>query len=348
MQGYAYTGTIKLAGDFPPSVNTSDDVSKLKPYESPACYGVDCKRDGLLKSGTIPSGTARIATIKNIGTPAVGYNWYFNRLWRIDNKDLIFGAKYYDDVYHIQGPGKVTAEDNIMAFMPCLSNKMWLATPSGSQFIDGIERDAGNFALRQLVQELNISVGKSTSALTLDEQPYVVNTKGIFSYDGQSVKEWTRPVRYSLGSFANEVVLTADYQQKFIIGANSFVLDPTNGKLFDYGTAGFLFTSRTVVGDNYRPFGIGDIGFSIQYNPADLADGTIEWQSKTEDGAWFDEEDIELKAGNGMDTLVQVRPNNPTTNAHKFAIRITVLPQNIFIREISMNVVGLAQGSFSV
>jgi hypothetical protein len=347
MKGAIYTGPVKLAGDFPPSVNTSDDVTALKPYESPACYGVDCQRDGQLKTGSIITGTARVATTKTIGSTT--YYWHYDRMWRSSTADLIYGAKFYDDQYQIQGRGKVTAETAIVAFMPALKDQMWIAGGSGSEFIDGATSPNGQFRLGQLIQELNLSTGKGTSALTLDEIPYCVNTKGIWSYDGSAVKEWTRPVRNSLGVFNDEVALTADYQNKFIIGAASFVLDVTNGKLFDYGTSTttFLFTSRTMVAKGYRPFAIGDISFSLQFSTTDTNDATISWETKCEDNDWFVEPDIVVSAISGTKTLVSRRPTNPVTTAHKFALRINALSSNLYIREIDITSAELAQDSFS-
>jgi hypothetical protein len=349
VKGAIYNGTVKLAGDFPPSVNTTDDITALKPFESPACYGVDCQRDGQLKTGSILTGTARVATTKTIS--ATTYYWHYDRCWRSSGADLIFGAPFYDDVYQVQGRGKVTAEASIVAFMPCFNTRMWVATASGSQFVDnamsqGSASSGGVMRLGQLVQELTLSTGHGTSALTLDEIPYLVNTKGIWSYDGQNVKEWTRPVRYTLGSFGSEVALTADYQQKFIIGAAKFVLDPLTGKLFDYGTSGFLFTSRTLVADGYRPFGIGDLFFSVQFSPDDPSDATINWETKTEDSDWTTEEDIVVQSVDGMKTMVVARPQNSITTAHKFAIRITGLSSNLYIRQIDIDVAGFAHGDF--
>jgi len=344
VKGAIYTGPVVLAGDFPPSVNTSDDVAKLKIYESPSCYGVDCQRDGQLKTGSIITGAARIATTKTISSTT--YYWHYDRAWRSNSADLIFGAKFYDDCYNVQGRGKVTAEASIITFMPAFKDQMWVATASGSQFLDGATRPAGQFQMGQLIQELYVSSGKGTSALVLDEIPYVVNLDGIFSYDGTAVKEWTRPVRYSLGSFASEVALTADYQQKFIIGAAKFVLDPLTGKLFDYGTTGFLFTSRTLTAAGFRPFGIGDVTFSVQFSTTDPSDATINWETKTEDDDWYAEDDIIIQAIDGMKTAVMARPANPITTAHKFALRLTGLSSNIYIRQIDVSVTDYAQGSF--
>ena len=109
MRGDLYTGMVTLAGQFPPSVNTSDDVTALKPFESPACYGVDITRDGQLKTGTIPTGTSRVATTKTISSNT--YYWHYDRVWRSSGATLIYGAQFYDKYYVPQGRGKVSAED---------------------------------------------------------------------------------------------------------------------------------------------------------------------------------------------------------------------------------------------
>ena len=344
MRGAIYTGPVKLAGDFPPSCNTSDPPTALKPYESPSCYGVDCERDGLLKTGSILTGTARVATTKTITTT---YYWHYDRVWQISSANLVYGAKFYDDILVPQGRGKVTAEATIIQFMPALKDQMWLATASGSQFIDGATNPSGQFKLGQLIQEMTLSSGHGTSALVLDEIPFLVNTKGIWSYDGSAVKEWSKPVRESLGSFGSEVALTADYQDKYIIGAAKFVLDVSNGKLFDYGTTGFMFTSRTLAGSGYRPFGVGDVTFSVVFSTTDPTDATIKWDTQAEDSDWFAEPDIQVPCVSGGKTIVIARPQNPVTNVHKFTMRINSLSDNLYIREIDVSVNELAQGSFS-
>lgn len=341
MRGDLYTGWVKLAGDFPPSVNTADDVTALKPYESPACYGVDCRRDGQLKTGSIISGTTRVATAKTISN--VAYVWHYDRIWRANGADLIHGAKFYDKVYAPQGRGKVTAEATIVGFQPCLRNRMWIYGGSGSQFIGGADSASGQFALDQLIQEMVVTTNHATSAVTLDEIPYCVNTQGIWSYDGTAVKELTRPVRYSLGSFASEVALTCDYQQKFIIGAAKFVVDATNGKLFDYGSTGFLFTTRTLTAADNRPFAIGDIGFSIEFGSA--SDASISWESKTEDDDWVKEDDITVPCDIGTKSFITTRMADPKT-ARKFAIRLTAISDHLYIRSINMNLANFATGDF--
>jgi hypothetical protein len=346
MRGDLYTGLVTLAGQFPPSVNTSDDVTALKPFESPACYGVDITRDGQLKTGTIPTGTSRVATTKTIGSTT--YYWHYDRIWRSSGANLIYGAQFYDEKYVPQGRGKVLAEQTIVGFQPAFKSQMWTYGASGSQMLSGRAlSDDLKGSFDQLIQEMTVSTGKATSAVTLDEIPYCANTKGVWSYDGKAVTEITRPVRNSLGVFASEPALTCNYYHKYLIGGTSFAIDVTNGKLFDY-TAGFLFTSRTLVGKSFRPFGIGDLSFSIQFAPSDPSDGTITWQSKAEDNDWFDEEDINVVCEDGLKTVIQVRPENPVTTARKFAIRLTGLSDNVYIRSIDINVSEYDQGTISV
>ena len=350
MRGDLYTGLVQLAGQFPPSLNTSDDVTALKPFESPACYGVDMTKDGQLKTGTIPTGTARVAATKIMGTTpnTSTFYWYYDRMWQSSGANLIYGAKYYDKRYLVQGKGKIAAEGTIVGFQPALRDNMWVYGASGSQMVDNATAPAGQFNFKQLIQEMTVSTGKGAAAVTLDEIPYCANTKGVWSFNGTVVTELTRPVRNSLGAFATEPALTCDYQKKYLIGASQFAIDVGNGKLFDYsqGTA-FLFTSRTMVSKNYRPFGIGNLFFSIQSDPADSSAGVISWQSKVEDGDWYDESDISVTFTDGGQTILQVPMEQPATTARRFSIRITALSSNIYIRSIDINVSDYDQGSFS-
>ena len=346
MRGDLYTGLVQLAGQFPPSLNTSDDVTALKPYESPACYGVDMTRDGQLKTGTIPTtGTARVAATRTFG--GYTYLWHYDRCWRATGANLIYGAQFYDKSYVVQGKGKIAAEATIVGFQPCLKNNMWVYGASGSQMLS---RNAysDNFrpSFDHLIQEMTVS--SATAAITIDEIPYAANAKGIFSYNGSAVTEITRPVRNSLGAFGTAPALTADYQKKFLLGANAFAVDVGTGKLFDYSQPGFLFTSRTLVSKDYRPFGIGNLFISIQFDTVDQSDGSISWYSKAEDGDWYQENDINVPFTDGGKTIIQVPMENPTTTARKFAIQITGVSDNIYIRNIDLNVSGYDQGSFSV
>jgi len=55
-----YDGPITLGGDFPPTLNKDQDTTKLEVNETPASYGLDWDVEGILKSGSVPTGTARV------------------------------------------------------------------------------------------------------------------------------------------------------------------------------------------------------------------------------------------------------------------------------------------------
>ena len=336
MRGDLYSGWATLGGQFPPSLNTDTDDSQLKAFESPSCYGVDCTSTGYLKTGSILTGTARTATTYTAS--GLTYYWYYNRLWRSNSSVLSFGAPEYQEFYYPQNC-PIGVDATIVTFMPCLSNAMWICTASGSNFIRNATDQGGNFQLDQFVQELWASASANT--LTLNGQPFVCNTNGLFSWDGNSVKEWTRPVRSSLGNFSNKAI-TAQYDKGFIIGASYFVVDTQTGKLFDYGTNGFMFTSRTLAQPQlFNPFQICKMAFTYQVTNGDNA--YISWESKSNECDWFQEPDITIENGAvGKDNRAEFALNNPITNTGKFAMRITSLSTNIKIREIQINVAGLS------
>jgi hypothetical protein len=215
---------------------------------------------------------------------------------------------------------------------------LWILTATGSYFITNASSwGEQDFEAKQFVQELLTS--SATYALTLNGRPVVSNTAGVFMWDGNSIKELTRPVRTSLGNFT-AVAITSDYLYQRVIGTAKFAIDST-GKLFDYGTSGFLYTSRTLSQlGGYEPLTVNTM--SIAYELSSVGDGTISWQSKSEDNDWHTEEDIEIKADQPDKTRVEVSILNPNRTCHKFAIRLTALADNIRIKTIYLNVAGLA------
>jgi len=338
MRGDLYDGWAELAGDFPPSVNTDSDSTQLKPHETPSCYGVDCKATGFLKTGSILTGTARHAPTKTISSTA--YQWFYDRVWRASTTDLIYGAKYYDDVYAPQGKSKVTAEDAIETFMPALSNDVWVVTETGSQILSNATSGEGQFKLGQFFQEAYITTGQPTHATTVAGVPHFSNVDGVFSWNGQTLKELTRPVRTSLGSFVG-ASLTADYSEQFLIGASAYVIDLESGKLFDYGTSGFQFTTRTLSAKDYAPFQVDAISLDVEY--ASNGNDLVRWESKVEDGNWYEEEPITMNGDAGTRSRIEVSVGNGIRRGRKFAVRLTALPSFLKVRDIKVMVREFAQ-----
>ena len=337
--GRLYKNMFDLASQFPPSVNTEDDPTTLKPYESPACYGVSCTSEGRLRTGTIPTGTTRNAPTKTIST--IEYAWLYNRLWLASGTTLKWGAPRYDDIYLPHGLGKVQLGEgvSILAVLPAFGNQLWLITTAGSYFITNAKSiGEEEFEPSQYVQELVAPAAEN--AMTLNGQPIVSNSGGVFLWDGNSVKELTKSVRSTLGSFTTAPI-KADYLNQRIVGTSKYAIDVLTGKLFDYGTSGFLYTTPTMAQPRgYEPFTVNSIVIAFELSSAGSA--TISWQSKAEDDDWFTESDIEIVADTNTQSRIEVAVGNDNRTAHKMAFRLTGLSSNVSIRSIQVNVVGMA------
>ena len=347
MRGDLYSGWLTLAGDFPPTLNKEADPVKLAPNESPDAYGIDPEEEGLLAAGTAATGTTRAAVTKTIATAT--WYWYYNRAWKATTTTLDVGAPDYDTIYFRQaGAGPFTTDANIISYMPALGDSMWVGTLTGSHLIRNATDQRGFFELGPFSQEMLVPA--STCALTLDGFPIAFNANGVFSWDGRKVTELTRKIRNNLGAFAYSAAGTdtvkADYAKKWIVGQDAtvgkFVIDTETGKLFDYSTSGFRFTTRTLAQtQGYAPFQVGGIAFVYEAS----ARGEIEWQTKSEDGSWYTERKLVVPYEEGSFTRMEAELRNPILSARRFAVRLTALSSTIKIREIQITVQGLAQSS---
>lgn len=336
MHGAYYSGWYELAGQFPPTLDTENDPTLLKPFESPACYGVDSQRGGRLATGSCPTGTARSVVQKSVG--GYTWDWIYHRLWRSSSATLFWGGPEYDDLVLEHEMGKLTTDANIVTFLPAFGRDLILITATGSHVLSEAIDQRGTFAIQTFRQDF--STGTAAYANVFGDVPFLTNSKGLFSYDGKNVKEWTRPIRAAPGSFAN-VAITSDFDRGLVIGTSKFALDVATGKLFDYGTAGFLFTSRTLAAaPTFEPFEVERIALCVE-GSTNVA-GTLTWQSKIEDNDWFSESAIELKWEEDRKTRVEFPIENPHRTGHKFAIRLTSMPSNLYIRSILVVVANYA------
>lgn len=344
MRGDITDGWVTLAGEFPPSLNSEDDPTKLKKFESPSCYGWSCNNNFLLQAGTCPVGTAQNIITKQIGSvnPRT-WNWFYNRLWRAAGTTLFYGPPEYDDIVFQTGVGKITMDAAIVTFLPCLQSSIWVATASGSQILGHTTSDREWAEVKRLYQEFSVST--AANALVLDGIPVVSNTSGVFSFDGTKTTEWTRPIRNSLGSFSNQAIL-ADYAKGWIIGTSKFVIDTQTSKLFDYGTVGNLFTTRTIAQtDGYGPFEVTDIAFVIQHSTT--SDSSFALETKIEENDWQAQADVQCKYVQDGLTRIEVPFDQSIRTGHRFSLRVSGLDSEISIREIQICVRNLCLGSFS-
>ena len=338
MDGWVLLAGADRDGAFPPTLNKDQDPALLRPWESPDCYGVDSQKDGRLARGTVLTGTARTAPTKTANGQT--WHWYYDRLWRASSASLIYGCPAIYTIFKRQNNGsQFEANAAIVTFLPVGGSDMAVVTASGTHWIQNAFDPRGFFELGKFSQEMKAST--ATYVTELNGLLYVCNASGVFSWDGNKVTELTRPVRDSLGSFASTPIL-ADYQKGAIVGTSKFVVDAETGKLFDYGTSGFRFTSRTLTGESeYRPLEVNSIAFA--YERTNAANATIKWQTKVEDGDWYDEPDIVVHDADGERTRTAAGVENPNRTTRRFAMRITSLPANLRIREIRAEVTNCAQ-----
>ena len=150
-------------------------------------------------------------------------------------------------------------------------------------------------------------------------------------------------MRNTLGNFASKAI-KADYSKGHIIGTSGFVIDTRNEKLFDYGTAGFRFTTRQIAQDpSARPFQVGPLNFVVEHD--DATDGEVEWQSKIDNEDWFTEEPITFLYDEGQYSRKRVESENGVFSGHRFQIRLTSMTSNIAIKDIGISIQVLQAGS---
>jgi hypothetical protein len=332
-------GPITLSGNFPPTLNKDQDRTKLEVNESPDCYGADWDVEGILKTGTIPTGTARVAPV---GTGSyTSYNWYYNRLMKVNGSNaaqLDIGSPEYRAEFYDQDVGSRTVWANIVTFMPVLQDSLLIATATGSHLMENMRDPRGFFWLGDFEQSFFAEVANRVT--TLRGIPFVCNATGIYSWDGREVTEWTRAIRNNIAPFS-ATAITCDYDERLVIGTDAFVLDTSNGRLFDYSTSGFRFTSRTLtqpVIEGLQPYTVSGVTFLLDVT----ASGTqkIEWESKLDNGNWFTEPDI--KIGQKEKQITKVL-SNQARKCRECTLRITSMTSGVRIREIQLMVEGLAQ-----
>jgi hypothetical protein len=168
------------------------------------------------------------------------------------------------------------------------------------------------------------------------------NTYGLWAYNGQQITELTFPIRNNLGSFVSTTLtsLKGDFQKRRIIGrtgadaATGVIVElGENSGLYDYSTAGFRFTTPTMVGKDGEPLIIDKIGIQYQYNASALAKMSIE--VKIND-AWKTENEFKIYPAND-NGYAELNLANVLA-CRKFALRITNMSSSLYISRITAHI----------
>lgn len=178
-------------GEFPPTLNTATPVTELQPWESPDCYGLDLTVDGKVGKGTVPSGTARIATA------APGLTWVTGTAYPYGQLVTNSGTTYVCATAHTSGTfatdltaGKWTAAtyywfyNRLWRLFATSNPYLWFGAPNYDDF--AIEQGLGKIMLNQDAQAPvaicpfgldNIAVGKATGSYIITN---CSDTRGFF------------------------------------------------------------------------------------------------------------------------------------------------------------------------
>jgi len=274
--------------------------------ETPNAYGLGIDNLGRLCSGTCPTGTARLSatavtdpTATTTLVTIANYTWYYwhERLWgQLDagGSHILYGAHGYEDVHCPLGPGKIECSDgndtgNVVAMLPLErggSDYVVAAKAASAYVILSGKTAHPNKPL--LVQ--NWGVSGATYMTDLDGRAFSALASGVWMLDPaeRSVVELTYPIRNNLGSFV-AVALTSDYMKKRVIGTSKFVVQMPNEAtgqrfgLFDYGTAGFLWTSPTIVTPDFSPILFTRLGFKLEHTGTSAGSITV---NVKHEGTW--------------------------------------------------------------
>ena len=338
-------------GTLPPGLNTAMPASGLETDQSPDCYGLDLSLDGKIGTGTIPTGTTRIAKTVTIDVSDLGggdktpFLLYYGRLWNITgltnagtSTTLKIGAPNYESKWLLQSTDFSFAEETpptpILAIVPMGDGDMAVIKSTGSYIVENVYDPRGTqyFRRSNMIQELYAAA--VANVVELDGVLYVSNANGLIAYEDGRTKDLTAPVRDSKTGYTT-LALKADYIKKRVIASTvsgiGFVYDVPSKKLFKYSGSDFRYTSPRFHNPLWHEVAIDGLVFVIEHG--DTEDGTLTYQYRYEEEEWSDEAIVYLEYGVGNDVVVR-EGLAEGRRAYHFQIRITELSDNKRIDEI--------------
>lgn len=339
---------VPLATKWPVSLATDVAPEVLPDGKTPDAYGLGLDKPGYLyyeaspSSGTAWKGIDTVSTPTN--TPLTGtqyWRFYHGRLWgyKLDSNKVTYSAYGYDSNYIADGLSYVMCDyesSNITNVIP-FGDNIAVCKSDYLYIIRNANNPGNGFVAEYVGQQYGLPV--AANVIAVDNTLYWANTHGIFSYDGQQIVEVSQAVRNSLAPFVSSSItsLRADFEKRRIIGYNAatkFIIEPgQEPSLYNYNTAGFRFTSRTLVSEEVEPLLINKIGLSYQYNASALAKVSIDvkindtWKTESE-------KMIRPAEDNGR---VEIQLANMQT-CRKFAMRITSMSASFYVSKIMAHV----------
>jgi hypothetical protein len=339
---------VPIAQKFPVTLNRETMPEALGDNETPDSYGLGVdKPSALYVAPSVSSGTAwtGIATVSAPTYPPATCTWRMahNRLWGFvtsaGSNVLYYGAYGYDSTYIIQGLGYIPCdyESSVIKQVVPFGGNVAVFKSDFLYVVRNADSPSGSLTAEFIKQASGLPV--VGNVIVIDDTLIWANTHGVFAYNGQQLTELTQPIRNDLGGFVSTAVtsLTADFEKRRVIGLNStgkFIIEfGDKPMLYDYNTAGFRFTSKTLVSEDASPLLIDKVGIIYQFNAADSASVTL--NVKIND-TWKTEPAFTIRpaTGNGF---VEIPLANMLA-CRKFALRITNLTASCYINSILVHV----------
>jgi hypothetical protein len=337
---------MPLATQFPAALDSDTDETKLKDGQTPDAYGLGIDAPGLLMAGTVPTSAARIVKTYTIAPPPEEWTWYYRRLWRASAANLLFNAPEYTASLVRHGLGALSFDEDaepIVTFFPFAADSMFVAKSTGGYSVPGADRMSDRY-----IDELqhgnivpSLKVAAAANATELDQLAFVSNAGGLYSWDGRTASELTGNLKVRIATFQS-CALTLDVANRRIVGRRAteptalWAYDLDAKAFYDYSTAGFRFTSRTLAAAG-KPLQIVKVGFLYENTTKD--DGELTLQVRR-DMDWEDEIVCPLRWKET--TRAWYEQSMPNVDAaRKFTVRLTALSANIRIRQILVNGQGI-------
>jgi len=321
-----------IASVFPATLDADSDPTKLKDGVSPDAYGLGIDIPGVLYAGTCPTGTAQITKTYTISPNT--WSWFYRRLWRISSANLLYCAPEYTATAAEQDLGVLSFDEDanaLITFFPFAGDRMFVAKSTGGYQVLNADSVGGKFQHTNIVESMK--VGTAGYACEFNQVAYACNGNGLMAWDGNEVNEITAKVRSgTVAAHFQSKALTIDHAKRRIIGTSCFVYEPGSGRLFDYVTSGFRYTTRAVTNRNNAPFAVKHVGFAFRTTDNNEARLTLQVRR---DKDWEPEETVILRYEPNQRSFYDHALKN-MWQARKFQIRITAMSGNLRILELNI------------
>lgn len=351
MPGPADYKLVRLVGGSPPGLNSLLPETDLEENQIPSGTGFDLTEDGYITDGTIPTATAAIQktiTISESGDD-IPYLWHHKRLWNITGRAtagntsniLHVGAMDYDAIFFYEFPPIPFDEDAqpILKLLPFEPDSMAVLKSTGMYVLRNLSDTRGFYQKTDVIQEC--ACPAADQAAELDSVIYVNTDNAIMAYQNGRAEEISLPIR---GVDFENLAVTIDPVNKYVIIGATHVYDVVNQKWFEYSGTTFSFKTRAYRNEDWSPFTTDRILFAVQNTGA--TDAQLTYKVKFEDEEFGDEETVDVLYDSGRYTIVQETLRD-RRSCRRLQLEITGMDSDISLREIFLEARDLQQNDYT-